>query len=300
LHGFASSESLLGKNTVDLVHPEDRNLVRQQIAERMDGRVQRHLKRRLLRVDGSHFFAEVTARAILTSWGQAVGQLVISQDITSRQQAEDKLVYLSLHDQLTGLYNRAYFEEELYRLQDGRRYPVSIIAVDVNGLKLVNDTFGHAMGDSLLRAAAQALKQALRQSDTLARVGGDEFALALPNADAGVAEAVLLRIRQAVAAHNAGPDFCLHCDELNWIPLSLSLGAATAVDKAQSLEELFRQADTEMYRDKQAQGTEFAEGLVQSLRDGRFSLRNSNYASQFGEKVSVAELIRAIKDRGSR
>ena len=300
LHGYASSQAMIGVNTMSLVHEDDRVLVGRQMSERRDGRVQRQLERRLLRLDGSCFYAEVTARAIMTAAGQAVGQLLISQDITSRKHAEDKLVYLSMHDQLTGLYNRAFFEEELHRLQDGRRFPVSIIAVDVNGLKLVNDTFGHATGDSLLKAAAHALKRALRQSDTLARVGGDEFALSLPNADAAVARSVLGRIRAAVEEHNAGPEFCVHCNESTWIPLSLSLGAATAVETTQNLEELFEEADTAMYRDKQAQGAEFADRLVQSLRDGRFPLRSTNYTSQPGEKASVEQLIKAIKDRGSR
>ncbi len=88
---------------------------------------------------------------------------------------EETLKYQSFHDSLTDLYNRAYFEEELQRLTNSRDYLITMISTDINGLKLINDTIGHQKGDQLLKAAASVLKESLRNSDMLARIGGDEF-----------------------------------------------------------------------------------------------------------------------------
>lgn len=115
-------------------------------------------------------------------------------DISERKRIEEQLVYLSLHDPLTGLYNRAYFEEEMRRLEGGRFARVGIIVCDVDGLKLVNDTLGHGAGDNLLRAAAQVLEECFREGDVVARIGGDKFAVLLPSGGKTAVESSCRRI----------------------------------------------------------------------------------------------------------
>src|SRR6056297_940952 len=92
----------------------------------------------------------------------------------------DRIEYLSLHDHLTGLYNRRYMEDSIDRLDTLRNLPFTIMVLDVNGLKLTNDAFGHAMGDKLLVSVANMMKNICRKDDILGRMGGDEFMILLP------------------------------------------------------------------------------------------------------------------------
>jgi len=161
-------------------------------------------------------------------------------DITERVQAEDELRYLSTHDSLTGLFNRAYFEAEMVRLAETDHFPASIVIADLDGLKIINDSFGHLAGDKLLQRAAHILRSAFRSQDVVARMGGDEFAVLLADADESVAEHGQRRVRAIISAHNqVNPDF----------PISLSLGAASA-GAGYMLMETFKQADQLMYQEK--------------------------------------------------
>jgi diguanylate cyclase (GGDEF)-like protein len=164
----------------------------------------------------------------------------VVQDITARKRLEDKLRYLSAHDPLTNLFNRLFFEEEMARLANGRHFPVSVVVADVDGLKSVNDRLGHAVGDELLRQAAEVLRTSFRPGDVVARIGGDEFAVLLPGADVQAGESVLRRVRRNEDAYNAHDDRpAVH----------FSLGLATA-EEGESLAETLRLADSRMYRDK--------------------------------------------------
>jgi len=161
-------------------------------------------------------------------------------DITDRKHMEGELRYLSTHDVLTGLYNRAYFEEEMARLERGRLFPVSIIMIDVDGLKKVNDSRGHAAGDDLLKRTAEVLKSVFRAEDVVARVGGDEFSVLLPCTGLAVVEKVSLRIRDYLLLHNR---------KFPESPLSFSLGFAIG-GKGCSLSQVQNEADKHMYQDK--------------------------------------------------
>ncbi len=164
-----------------------------------------------------------------------------SQDVTIRKKYEKKLQYLSLHDPLTDLYNRAFFEEEIKRLEKSRDYPVSIIVADLDGLKAVNDSMGHASGDELLKMCAEIMRQSLRGSDILARVGGDEFTVILPATDIVLSREIVDRIRSNVRKYNEkDPE----------LPLRISIGVATADNSNSPLEEIYRIADDRMYLDK--------------------------------------------------
>ncbi|MEW6541000.1 MAG: PAS domain S-box protein [Bacillota bacterium] len=184
--------------------------------------------------------------------------MVVEQfyDVTERRLMEERLRHLSLHDPLTGLYNRYYFEQELRRAEGTRQVPIGVIVCDVDGLKLVNDTLGHDAGDALLVATAAVLKQSFRQGDMIARVGGDEFAVLLPGSGLEIVEEAGDRIREAVANYNSTkPEMAL----------SISVGFAVADESPVNVKELFREADNNMYRVKLHHSRSARSAIVQTL-----------------------------------
>jgi diguanylate cyclase (GGDEF)-like protein/PAS domain S-box-containing protein len=210
------------------------------------------------RKDGSSVHVEISISPIRNRDGAISGFRGMARDITERFNFQQQLEYFSMHDQLTGLYNRNYFEEELRRLSKSRDYPITMISADVNGLKLINDTMGHEHGDRLLKAAADVLKDCLRGSDVLARVGGDEFTAVLPNTDEATADKVIKRIRNTIRKFS---------EEHHDLYLSLSLGASTAYSSDVSFTELFKQADDAMYKDKYEPSAMAKNRIMKSLMD---------------------------------
>lgn len=163
-------------------------------------------------------------------------------DITERKWAEERLRYLSMHDSMTGLYNRSFFENELRRLSRGRTFPVSIIIGDLDNLKRVNDTYGHKSGDALICQTASILLDTFRGEDIIARLGGDEFAVIIPYLDEIVIQKILVRLQKKIDEYNA-------VQENPGKRINLSLGTATAEDNFKT-EDLFKLADQRMYLEK--------------------------------------------------
>ncbi len=250
----------------------------------MTGKPERGLVQEMIRKDGSTFFGEISITLKKDKRGFITGFKGIGKDVTERIQYEQRLEYLSLHDQLTGIFNRAYFEAELTRLNKSREYPIAIISADLDGLKLVNDTMGHDAGDRLLIGCVQVLQDSLRQSDILARVGGDEFSAILPRTDKTTGENIVRRIRENVAVYNRN-----HQD----LPLGISLGVAVAEKSDHSLKELFKRADDMMYRDKLYSSSSSRSRIVQSLLA---ALAERDYITE-GHARRLEHLCRAVGEK---
>ena len=192
-----------------------------------------------VRKDGSNFWSHATISMFNHNKHGEV-YVCVQQDITDRKQYVLELTRMSTHDSLTGLYNRAFFETEMNRFQLGRDFPISVVMADIDGLKKINDTYGHANGDLLLQRAANVLAKSFRGDDVVARIGGDEFAALLPNTDAEAVKKVLGRIKSNIKKENtAEHDF----------QLSISFGART-VEHGQELKIWLIQADKDMYTAK--------------------------------------------------
>ncbi|NMB89995.1 MAG: diguanylate cyclase, partial [Chloroflexi bacterium] len=231
---------LLRMNYWETIHQENRDEVRQALTDLQAGEQESYRAEIKMLTAGNHkeCWVEINARPILYGGQNAV--ICTGYDITERKNAEEQLRYLSAHDALSGLYNRAFFEEELQRLEKSRHFPISIVIADIDGMKWFNDTMGHAAGDELIRRAAQFFKAAFRAEDVIARIGGDEFAILLPSSGVETAQLAVQRIRQQL---DAQPE-----SELR---LSLSIGVATGEGGDDvPLMQIMRMADQMMYQEK--------------------------------------------------
>jgi diguanylate cyclase (GGDEF)-like protein/PAS domain S-box-containing protein len=224
-----------------IIHPEDKDRVAAEIRHYTEEGVNEfNLEYRVYSKSGEIRWVDDHTFVRRDKRGEVTHYQGIILDISERKNAEGRLKYLSTHDILTGLFNRAYFEAELDRHEKNRSGPLSLMVIDIDGLKAVNDQFGHSAGDELLRRTAAVFRTVFRVEDVVARIGGDEFAVILPWTNAEQAQVVLQRIRSELARQNL--DALIS-------PLHLSLGVATASDQI-DLRRTFKQADESMYKEK--------------------------------------------------
>jgi diguanylate cyclase (GGDEF)-like protein/PAS domain S-box-containing protein len=217
------------------------------------------MNKRYFKPDGSTVWVNMT---VVPFKAETIKDMHICmiEDITEGKRWEQEITYLSYHDILTGLYNRTFFEEEQKRFNLSRKLPISVIMGDVNGLKLINDSFGHSEGDVLLKEMAKILKSCCRGEDIIARVGGDEFVILLSQTDAKGAEELCKRIHKA----------CKNYEKNNMrktFYLSISLGHATKVQDDQTIEELLREAESMLYKKKNPERKKVRNAIIQAVKN---------------------------------
>jgi diguanylate cyclase (GGDEF)-like protein/PAS domain S-box-containing protein len=232
---------LLGKSFTNNIHPDDSGYAFSAFLAVTQTKISKRFEYRYRLSKKGYLWLETIANPLLDDNQELTGVILSSRDITERKQMEEQLKYLSLHDNLTGLYNRTYFEQEMNRLQKGRFSLIGIIVCDIDGLKFINDTQGHNAGDTLIISAAKAIRSSFRAEDMVARIGGDEFAVLLLNCDSRTMEKACLRIRQNITNHNKETPECF---------LSISIGYAINSGEKVSVTDLFKEADNKMYKEK--------------------------------------------------
>ncbi len=263
--GFTEKEQLLSKKAPAVFYSQNdkrisikNNFTREAVITRTDGR---------------EINAEINSTVIYERTRPAYIQGIV-RDISERKKAEEKIRFLSFHDSLTGLYNRAFFEEQIKRLDVKRQLPLSIIIGDVNGLKLVNDTFGHREGDLILTRCASILKKCCRSEDLVFRLGGDEFIILLPQIDEENTIKIINRIK----------DYCQGTDG-NRIPISISLGYTIKMDTDEDIEVLLKDAEDMMYTNKLMESKSISSSIFSSLRSTLYekSIETENHAERLKE-----------------
>ncbi|MDX9940331.1 MAG: diguanylate cyclase [Sphaerochaetaceae bacterium] len=225
--------------------------------------------------------------------GQVIGGVITFMDITERRHREQQIEYLRSHDLLTGVYNRSYFEEHLQDIDIPENLPLSIIFADINALKMTNDIFGHQAGDELIRVSARILGKASRDTDIIARFGGDEFVVIMPRTTEEQALRVITKIRNGFSEAQVEAMRC-----------SISLGAATKVRSTQVLSDTLANAENGMYKDKAANrntvNSQIIESLLETLHarsphEKRHSHAVCEIATDFGSALGLPEdVIRTL------
>ncbi len=244
LRGYTPSEAkALG--VVKAFTPESMQLVRYSIIENLKNfkanpGVDNHYINEFQQVckDGSVVWVEESTKYRYNA-AEEIEIVGVTRNIEERKETESEILYLSYHDQLTGLKNRRFFDEIIKELENKKCAPLTLIMADVNGLKLTNDAFGHKAGDRVLIRVAEILKRHCRDSDYSARIGGDEFVLLLPQTDTVTAQAVLKRINESMAEER----------EKNKI-ISVSIGFAVRNEPSEEINDIFKKAEDDMYRHK--------------------------------------------------
>jgi diguanylate cyclase (GGDEF)-like protein/PAS domain S-box-containing protein len=288
--GYESSEPMGHINIwLNLIHVDDMPVVQNALQDHLEGKTYCYQTEHQLKTKSGEWIwvldrGKVVARDLN---GKPLRMVGTKRDITRSKLSEEKIRYLSFNDSLTDVYNRAFFEEEIRRLDASRQLPLSIIMGDVNGLKLLNDAFGHYEGDKLLVNMARILKKSCREEDIIARWGGDEFVVLLPQTGSNTASEICSRIKQN----------CEYC-KTGLIKPSIALGTATKENDEQDIFKVMQEAENIMYRNKLLESKNTRNIIMKSLeltlpeRTGEsceHTSRLQKLALQLGRCIGLAE-----------
>ena len=237
----------------------------------------------LISKNGLEIPIEDSAAPIKDENGNVSGVVLVFRDFTEKKEKQDKIEFLSYNDQLTGLYNRRYFEEEIQRIDEESNLPITIIMLDVNGLKLTNDAFGHLAGDYVLKKMASIMKEACSAEDTIARIGGDEFVIILPKTNNIRTEEVIRKIAKSV-----------NDEKMEGIVLSASYGWETKFEAEQDIMNIFKRAEDRMYSRKLSESQSMRHNTInvilktlyeKSQREEKHSQRVSELSAKIGNAM---------------
>ena len=206
------------------------------------------------------------------------------KEIEERKKTEEKIIYKSYHDELTGIYNRAFFNEKFVQLDREECLPLSIILADLNGLKITNDTSGHQTGDRLLIQISRILENVFRETDIIARIGGDEFVILLPNTSKDTTRDLCDRVKEA----------CLNCAP-NPIKPSVALGYETKTDMSSDMDIIFKHAEDNMYEHKIGEREHISTTILESLEALLRETTNESFEHSQRIRVMAFEMGKILK-----
>ncbi|KDR93991.1 diguanylate cyclase (GGDEF) domain-containing protein [Peptoclostridium litorale DSM 5388] len=280
---YASPEVFIGKNIKDVLPPEVAATTTHHIEK---GRSTREIQSYEYRLDINGEETHFEARMFVSGEDETT---FLIRDITFKKKMELKLKYNSQHDNLTGLSNRTYFEEEIESIDRSCCIPVGLMICDVDGLKFINDTMGHPTGDRLLVELGNILKSTFEHIGFIARIGGDEFAAILPRCNEDMVKEYRKELTERITQYNRENDNLI---------ISMSTGFAVRADETRSMNDVYREADNNMYREKlnhrQSARNSIVQGLMKTLEARDFATENhaqrlKQYVLAMAKKLNLPE-----------
>jgi len=266
LTGYQPEQLLFNRDLSfnDLISPEYRDKLWNVWTEVLPQKVHFRQEYTIVKADGEVIWVLEQAQGIYSDNGEveSIEGLVINID--DRKKRELEVEYLLEHDYLTGAFNRIHFEQEANRLDIPHLMPISIITGDINGLKLINDAFGHEQGDSMIKETAFLLGKFCRKGDVLGRIGGDEFGILLPHTDAAAADAILLQIIQSFERYNKTVS-----NEM--IRINISFGSATKDMADINIHSVIKLAEENMFKHKLLERKSLHSAIVNSIKTTMFA-----------------------------
>ncbi len=245
---FREKDIRQGSSSFREIHPDDRERIKEIFRKTVITGVGECAEFRFVLKDGSIRHMESDGRAIRDAEGNVSKVVVVSRDITEQKRLEAELREMAATDTLTGLPNRRHFltqlDQEMARVSRANDHCASVLMIDIDFFKQVNDSFGHSTGDSALRHLAGLMRKKLRKVDTLGRLGGEEFGIILPNAALPAAETFAERLRKGVA--ESPVQYLGHA-----IPLTISIGVTEIRADDTSADDTLMRADRALYRAKE-------------------------------------------------
>ena len=204
--------------------------------------------------NGQKLYFESSISPMFDEFKNVIGAVGISRDITEPMRKQKEIEYISIHDFLTGLYNRRHFVEAFTELDIEENYPLGMMMIDLNGLKILNDAYGHDTGDRALKKVADVLKSVSREDDIVCRIGGDEFAIILLNVDVvtldTMKDSIQLRLSNILIEN---------------IPLSVAIGFEIKSNASLNLEDVIKNAENQMYRNKVTEGRSIRNSAIKAI-----------------------------------
>ncbi|MBK5246455.1 MAG: diguanylate cyclase, partial [Peptostreptococcaceae bacterium] len=241
------------------------------------------MRKRYYKLDGQIIWVNLTISLLNSINELNPKELCMIEDISEQVKQEEKILYLSNVDVLTNIYNRRFFETEKTRLDIERQLPLSVIVLDIDGLKLINDSFGYSTGDNLLIAAASIIKTCCRTEDIVARVGGDEFFILLPQTIESEAKNMCDRIRKFSEGYEI-------TEEKNSIKLSFSMGYSTKTLADEDFSKVITEAENAMRRKKLLERKSVRSNLMTTIK--ATMLEKSHETAEHAERlVNLAKAI---------
>jgi len=265
---------------IDMIHPDDRKIVLDNLDSVLKAEKEDYESIYRIRHQEGHYLWMMSKAKVSKKEGKTPKVISgMSLDISARMQYEEKLEYYSHHDSLTGLKNRRFYANTIIDYDQPQFYPLSILMIDFNGLKLFNDAYGHDIGDIVLIETAKIIEKLSRKTDIACRIGGDEFVLILPNTDKIETE----KIKQKIIKE---------CERIRVKELSLSVSAGFAVKtkEEETMNEVIKRAENNMYKIKIIEGKSARGKAIQTI----LKTLNDKYKEEEVHSIRVSRLCKQM------